>query len=84
MLWLIKKILDIRLPRGLMCASSVEDEIAKLGAGVSEIYFSAKHELASMQDSRSERFSRAARIVRAFWKRVGSPHGIPIGPKSEN
>jgi hypothetical protein len=67
-----------------MCASNVEDEIAKLGAGVSEIYFSAKHELASMQDSRSERFSRAARIVRAFWKRVGSPHGIPIGPKREN
>jgi hypothetical protein len=67
-----------------MCASNVEDEIVKLGDGVSEIYFSAKHELASMEDSRSERFSRAARIVRAFWKRGGSPHGISILPKSES
>jgi hypothetical protein len=52
-----------------MCASNVEEEIAKLGDEVSEIYFDAKHELASLQDSRSERFSRAAKIIRAFWKR---------------
>jgi len=52
-----------------MYASSVEDEIAKLGDEVSEIYFDSKHELVSLQDSRSERFSRAAKIIRAFWKR---------------
>jgi hypothetical protein len=55
-----------------MCASSVEDEIAKLGPEVSKIYFDAKNEITSAQDSRCERFSAAARIVRAFWKRVGS------------
>jgi hypothetical protein len=68
-----------------MCASHVENEIAKLGDEVSEIYFNAKHELASMQDSSSERFSRAARIVRAFWKRVESPqHGRSVGSTSES
>jgi hypothetical protein len=67
-----------------MCASNVEDEIVKLGDGVAEIYFSAKDELASMQDSQSERFSRAAGIVRAFWMRVGSPYGTSIVPESEN
>jgi len=67
-----------------MCASSVEDEIAKLGPEVSEIYFDAKNDLASMQDSRNERFSRAARIVRAFWKRVGStPPNNSVGPTSQ-
>jgi hypothetical protein len=67
-----------------MCASSVDDEIAKLGDEISEIYFNAKHDLASIQDSRSERFSRAARIVRAFWKRVGSSqHGTSVGPPGQ-
>jgi hypothetical protein len=66
-----------------MRASNVEHEIAKLGDEVSEMYFNAKYELASMQDSSSERFSRAAEIVRAFWKRVGSPpHGTSVGPSS--
>jgi len=55
-----------------MGTSSVEDEIVKLGGELSEIYFHAKHELARMQDSISERFSTAASLVRAFWKRVGS------------
>jgi hypothetical protein len=65
-----------------MCPSNVEDEIAKLGGELSAIYFNAKRELASMQDSSSERFSRAAEIVRAFWKRVGSaPHGTSVGPR---
>ena len=65
-----------------MSASSVEDEIVKLGGELSEIYFHAKHELARMQDSSSERFSTAASIVRAFWKRVGSAqHGTSVGPR---
>src|ERR1700730_5039122 len=69
-------ILDIRTPEDPMCTACVEDEITKLGDEISKIYFNAKHELASIQDSRSEQFSRAAKIVRAFWKRVGSSqHG---------
>ena len=62
-----------------MCASNVEDEIVKLGDGVSEIYFSAKHELARMQDSRSERFSRAARIE-AFdiWRKASGSGALEL------
>jgi hypothetical protein len=64
-----------------MCASDVEDEIAKLGPEVSKIYFDAKDVITSAQDSSSERFSAAARIVRAFWKRVGSAkHNTSGGP----
>jgi hypothetical protein len=58
-----------------MCTpDNVEDEIEKLGPGVSKIYFEAKEVLATLHDSRSERFSSAARIVRAFWNR--SDQGI--------
>jgi hypothetical protein len=65
-----------------MSTSKVEDEIAKLGGELSEVYFRAKNELARMQDSSSERFSTAALIVRAFWKRVGSPQdGTSVGPR---
>jgi hypothetical protein len=50
----------------------VEQEIEKLGPEVSRIYFDAKHELATCQDSHSERFAAAARIVRSFWKKIRS------------
>jgi hypothetical protein len=53
-----------------------DDEIEKLGPEVSKIYFDSKETLIKSQDSRSERFSSAARIVRAFWKRV-VPHDRP-------
>jgi hypothetical protein len=49
-----------------MCAANVEEEIVKLGSEVSGIYFQAKETLTQLQDSRSERFSAAARIVRGF------------------
>jgi hypothetical protein len=52
-----------------MCTPDVEEEIKKLGPDVSKVYFEAKEELAKSQDSRSERFSFAARIVRAFWNK---------------
>jgi hypothetical protein len=52
-----------------MCAANVEEEIQKLRPEVSTIYFHAKEILTRSQDSRSERFSTAAKIVRAFWKR---------------
>jgi hypothetical protein len=68
-----------------MGPSNVEDEIRKLGGGISEIYFNAKYELVAMQDSRSERFSKAAGIVRAFWKRArSSQRGASVGTTSEN
>jgi hypothetical protein len=60
-----------------MHAPNVEEQIEKLGPEVSKIYFEAKEVLATSHDSRSERFSSAARIVRAFWKRVRSSHRKP-------
>lgn len=57
-----------------MCAANVEEEIVKLGPKVSKIYFDAKETLTTEQDSRSERFSTSARIVRAFWMKVVSTH----------
>jgi hypothetical protein len=57
-----------------MYAANVEEEIVKFGPEISKIYFDAKETLTTSQDSRSERFSAAARIVRAFWKRVVSIH----------
>jgi hypothetical protein len=56
--------------RGIMCTPDVEKEIEKLGPETSQIYFDAKETLAREQDSKSESFSNAARIVRAFWKRI--------------
>jgi hypothetical protein len=55
-----------------MCTPEIEREIEKLDPEVSKIYFDAKHELLNTHDSRSERFSAAARIVRAFWKRISA------------
>jgi hypothetical protein len=60
-----------------MCAPNVEEEIKKLGPEVSKIYFEAKETLATSQDSRSERFSAASRIVRTFWKRAISNYRKP-------
>jgi hypothetical protein len=56
-----------------MCTANVEEEIEKLGPEVSKIYFDAKETLTESQDSRSERFSAAARLVRAFWKNRINP-----------
>jgi len=55
-----------------MCASNVEDLISDLDPEVSKIYFDAKDVLVNANDSNNERFSAAARIVRAFWNRVAS------------
>lgn len=59
-----------------MYAPNVEKEIVKLGPEVSRVYFDAKETLTTAQDSRSERFSAAARIVRAFWKRAVSTNRV--------
>jgi hypothetical protein len=57
-----------------MCAANGEEEIVKLGPEVSRVYFDAKETLTTEQDSRSERFSTSARIVRALWMKVVSTH----------
>lgn len=62
-----------------MWAPKVEKDIEKLGPEVSKIYFEAKQALATSQDSRTERFSVAARIVRAFWRRAVTNYREP-GP----
>jgi hypothetical protein len=46
--------------------------ITDLDPEVSKIYFDAKDVLVNTKDSNDERLSAAARIVRAFWKRVTS------------
>jgi len=51
-----------------MPVTDVEELIAKLEPEVSKIYFEAKAVLANAEDSTTEQFSVAARIVRAFWK----------------
>ena len=48
--------------------SEIEELIAKLDPEVSKIYFDAQHVLETAQDSDSEEFVAAARIVSAFWK----------------
>ena len=47
---------------------NVEQEIENLDPEVSKVYFDAKRELINSQNSRTERFARAAKIVRMFWK----------------
>jgi hypothetical protein len=56
-----------------MSESKVEQEIENLGPETSRIYFEAKDVLVKTKDSNSERFANAARIVRAFWRRVRPP-----------
>jgi hypothetical protein len=53
-----------------MGPSDIEKQIAKLDPEASKIYFDAKHVLETVQDTDSEEFVAAARIVSAFWKRA--------------
>jgi hypothetical protein len=55
--------------------SNVEDLIAKLDPEISKIYFEAKAVVINTKDSKSEHFSAAARIVRAFWGLTARPRG---------
>jgi hypothetical protein len=52
-----------------MGSPDIEKQIAKMDPEVSRIYFDAKNQLVTEQDSSSEQFASAARIVKAFWKR---------------
>ena len=44
--------------------------IAKMDPAVSKIYYDAKHVLECVEDSESEEFLAAARIVKMFWDRA--------------
>ena len=48
----------------------VEKLIAKMDPAVSKIYYDAKHVLETVEDSESEEFLAAARIVKMFWNKV--------------
>lgn len=51
-----------------MGSPDIEKQIAKMDPEVSKIYFDAKNQLVTEQDSSSEQFASAARIVQAFWR----------------
>jgi hypothetical protein len=55
-----------------MDSSKIEKLIATMSPEASKIYFDAKQILENSEDSDSEEFIAAARIVRAFWKTAKS------------
>jgi hypothetical protein len=57
-------------PQGVMKSSDVEKVISKMDPAVSKIYYDAKHVLETVEDSESEEFLAAARIVKIFWNKV--------------
>ena len=65
-------------PQGVMKPPDVEKVIAKMDPAVSKIYYDAKHVLETVENSESEEFLAAARIVKIFWnkvmRRINKPH----------
>ena len=57
-------------PQGVMKSSDVEKLISKMDPAVSKIYYDAKHVLETVEDSESEEFLAAARIVKIFWDKA--------------
>jgi hypothetical protein len=57
-----------------MESSDIEKLIAKMDPAVSKIYYDAKHVLETVEDSESEEFLAAARIVKTFWDRAMRIH----------
>jgi hypothetical protein len=55
---------------GAMKSSDVEKLISKMDPAVSKIYYDAKHVLETEEDSESEEFLAAARIVKIFWNKA--------------
>ena len=53
-----------------MGSADIERVIAKMDPEVSKIYYDAKRVLETEEDSDSEEFLAAARIVQAFWKKA--------------
>jgi hypothetical protein len=53
-----------------MESSDIEKRIAKMNPAVSKIYYDAKRVLETIEDTESEEFLAAARIVKTFWERA--------------
>ena len=53
-----------------MESSDIEKRIAKMDPEESKIYCDAKRVLETIEDTESEEFLAAARIVKTFWKRA--------------
>jgi hypothetical protein len=57
-----------------MKSSGIEKRIAKMDPEVSKIYYDAKRVLETIEDTESEEFLAAARIVKTFWERAMRIH----------
>lgn len=57
-----------------MKSSDIEKRIAKMDPEVSKIYYDAKRVLETIEDTESEEFLAAARIVKTFWERAMRIH----------
>jgi hypothetical protein len=57
-----------------MKSSDIEKRIAKMDPEVSKIYYDAKRVLETIEDTESEEFLTAARIVKTFWERAMRIH----------
>jgi hypothetical protein len=57
-----------------MESSDIEKRIAKMDPEVSKIYYDAKRVLETIEDTESEEFLAAARIVKTFWERAMRIH----------
>ena len=53
-----------------MGSSEIEKRIAKMDPAKSKIYYDAKRVLETVEDTESEEFIAAARIVKTFWEKV--------------
>jgi hypothetical protein len=53
-----------------MESSDIEKRIAKMDPEVSKIYYDANRVLETIEDTESEEFLAAARIVKTFWERA--------------
>ena len=53
-----------------MGSSKIEKRIAKMDPEKSKIYYDAKRVLETLEDTESEEFIAAARIVKTFWEKA--------------
>jgi hypothetical protein len=53
-----------------MGSSEIEKRIAKMDPAKSKIYYDAKRVLETVEDTESEEFIAAARIVKTFWEKA--------------
>jgi hypothetical protein len=58
-----------------MGSSKIEKRIAKMDPAESKIYYDAKRVLETVEDTESEEFVAAARIVKMFWQRAMRTQG---------